>query len=77
VRHVAARAANPSSLPSLYQQISLAAGGENEDYDMIAYIAKDDYDFRQCFVFDCGFISDDVLATFGQSFNLAQVCRVV
>lgn len=53
--------------------ISMAAGGENEDFDMIAYVAKDrDTDVRHTHVFDCGESSDEVLATIGQAFNLAQ-----
>ena len=82
-------------------------GGEDDDFDMIAYIAKDkDTDVRRAFlvvpltffhgcsrfplscvclfvscvclwgaeahVFDCGSQSDQVLATVGQAFTLAQ-----
>eukprot|EP00051_Salpingoeca_urceolata_P028340 m.486366 g.486366 ORF g.486366 m.486366 type:complete len:529 (-) comp24357_c0_seq1:47-1633(-) len=54
------------------QWISLAAGGEMEDYDMMAYVAKDSKGNRACHVFDCGLLSDDALATIGQAFTLAQ-----
>lgn len=54
--------------------ISLAAGGENEDYDMVSYVAKDkETGLRHLHVFDCGELSDSVLATIGQAFTLAQV----
>eukprot|EP00730_Choanoeca_flexa_P019960 TRINITY_DN9757_c0_g1_i2.p1 TRINITY_DN9757_c0_g1~~TRINITY_DN9757_c0_g1_i2.p1 ORF type:complete len:414 (+),score=88.59 TRINITY_DN9757_c0_g1_i2:63-1244(+) len=52
--------------------ISLAAGGEGADYDMVCYIAKDERNHRECFVFDCGEFSDEVLTTIGQAFVLAQ-----
>ena len=72
--------------------ISLAAGGEGADYDMVCYISKDDRNHRganwiggwhwscrslfvhvECYVFDCGEFSDEVLTTIGQAFVLAQV----
>lgn len=53
-------------------QISLAAGGEGHDYDLISYVSKDSSGRRECFVFDCGVESDSVLATIGQAFILAQ-----
>jgi len=53
--------------------ISLASGGEKDYYDFISYVAKDkDTDKRECFVFDTGVFSDDVLSTMGQAFVLAQ-----
>ena len=53
--------------------ISLASGGEKDYYDFISYVAKDkDSDKRECFVFDTGVFSDDVLSTMGQAFVLAQ-----
>ena len=53
--------------------ISLATGGEHGDYDFVSYVAKDkDTGKRECQVFDCGTLSDDVLHTLGQAFNLAQ-----
>lgn len=54
------------------RNISLAAGGEMRDYDLVSYVAKDDIGKRECYVFDCGPSSDEVLTTIGQAFNLAQ-----
>ncbi|EGD83236.1 hypothetical protein PTSG_03868 [Salpingoeca rosetta] len=51
--------------------ISLAAGGEDDDYELICYVGKNDVGLRECFVFDCGQLSDEVLETFGQAFVLA------
>ncbi|EGD79246.1 hypothetical protein PTSG_09968 [Salpingoeca rosetta] len=47
--------------------ISFAAGGDFEDYDMVAYVAKSRLG-RMCYVFDCGAHSNQVLATIGQAF---------
>eukprot|EP01147_Barroeca_monosierra_P010530 gene10529-2657_t len=47
--------------------ISFAAGGDFEDYDMVAYVAKSRLG-RMCYVFDCGSHSNQVLATIGQAF---------
>lgn len=53
--------------------ISMAAGGEDDDFDLIAYIAKDrETDERHAHVFNCGDLSDQVLTTIGQAFTLAQ-----
>lgn len=51
-------------------KISFAAGGEKNEYDFVTYVAKDKRDNRYCHVFDCGILSDDVLATIGQIFNI-------
>eukprot|EP00041_Stephanoeca_diplocostata_P012255 m.205411 g.205411 ORF g.205411 m.205411 type:complete len:320 (+) comp18875_c0_seq2:98-1057(+) len=53
-------------------KISFAAGGEKSEYDFVTYVAKDKRDNRYCHVFDCGILSDDVLATIGQIFNILQ-----
>eukprot|EP00039_Didymoeca_costata_P024597 m.10802 g.10802 ORF g.10802 m.10802 type:complete len:380 (+) comp4320_c0_seq2:165-1304(+) len=53
--------------------ISLASGGEGDHYDFVSYVAKDkDSNLRECFVFDTGVFSDEVLSTMGQAFILAQ-----
>lgn len=53
--------------------ISLATGGEHGDYDFVSYVAKDkDTGKRECQVFDCGTLSDDVLQDLGHAFTLAQ-----
>ena len=73
-------------------KISYAAGGEGTDYDFVTYIAKDKRDNRcmldhtppsnvlslspDCHVFDCGLLSDDVLATIGQSFTIMTEVRM-
>merc|ERR1712232_243670 len=54
------------------QKISFAAGGEKNEYDFVTYVAKDKRDNRYCHVFDCDILSDDVLATIGQIFNILQ-----
>lgn len=51
-------------------KISFAAGGEKNEYDFVTYVAKDKRDNRYCHVFDCAILSDDVLATIGQIFNI-------
>ncbi|EDQ92895.1 uncharacterized protein MONBRDRAFT_22120 [Monosiga brevicollis MX1] len=50
--------------------ISFAAGGDFEDYDQVAYIAKTKLG-RICYVFDCGQYSNQVLSTIGQAFVTA------
>eukprot|EP00056_Hartaetosiga_gracilis_P019657 m.15354 g.15354 ORF g.15354 m.15354 type:complete len:356 (-) comp7839_c0_seq1:32-1099(-) len=50
--------------------ISLAAGGENEDFDLVCYIAKNEFGLRECYVFDCGSHSQEVLETMGQAFSI-------
>eukprot|EP00049_Salpingoeca_infusionum_P017972 m.355225 g.355225 ORF g.355225 m.355225 type:complete len:476 (-) comp17199_c0_seq1:289-1716(-) len=52
--------------------ISLAAGGEAEDYELVCYVAKNEAGHRECHVFDCGQLSDEVLQTMGQAFTLAK-----
>lgn len=47
--------------------ISFAAGGDYEDYDIVAYVAKGRLG-RMVYVFDCGDNSNQVLATIGQAF---------
>lgn len=47
--------------------ISFAAGGDYEDYDVVAYVAKGRLG-RMVYVFDCGDNSNQVLATIGQAF---------
>lgn len=52
--------------------VSMAAGGENEYYDFVSYVAKDkETGVRECHVFDCGDFADEVLTTLGQAFVLA------
>jgi len=51
-------------------KISFAAGGEKHEYDFVTYVAKDKRENRYCHVFDCGILSDDVLSTIGQIFNI-------
>jgi len=52
--------------------ISIAAGGDAETYNLVCYVAKDDTGRREAYIFDCEEHSDEVLATLGQSFVLAQ-----
>ena len=50
--------------------ISFATGGDEGDYDLIGYVAKDQRNFRECHVFDCGPRAKDIIATIGQAFEL-------
>lgn len=52
------------------KRISFAAGGSQNEYDFITYVAKDKRENRYCHVFDCSILADDVLATIGQIFNI-------
>ncbi|KAK9498318.1 hypothetical protein O3M35_002979 [Rhynocoris fuscipes] len=52
-------------------KISFASGGDTETVDFVAYVAKDDNEFRACYVFECGRgMAQDVITTIGQAFNL-------
>eukprot|EP00051_Salpingoeca_urceolata_P001133 m.38866 g.38866 ORF g.38866 m.38866 type:complete len:524 (+) comp11215_c0_seq3:133-1704(+) len=50
--------------------ISFATGGDQTDFDVIGYVAKDAHNRRECHVFDCGHMAHDVMATVGQAFEL-------
>ena len=52
--------------------ISIAAGGDGDTYNLVCYVAKDETGRREAYIFDCEEHSDEVLATLGQSFVLAQ-----
>lgn len=52
-------------------KISFASGGDSETPDFVAYVAKDDRDFRACYVLECSRgMAQDVITTIGQAFNL-------
>lgn len=52
-------------------KISFASGGDADTLDFVAYVAKDDRDWRACFVLECGGgQSQDLIATIGQAFEL-------
>lgn len=51
--------------------ISFASGGDTETLDFVAYIAKDEYNLRACYVLECGGgQAKDVISTIGQAFEL-------
>jgi len=51
--------------------ISFATGGGNpEDAQVIGYVAKDELNARNVYVFDCGGQAEDIIATMGQGFEL-------
>lgn len=51
--------------------ISFATGGGNpEDAQVIGYVAKDEQNARNVYVFDCGGQAEDIIATMGQGFEL-------
>lgn len=52
-------------------KISFASGGDADTLDFVAYVAKDDRDWRACFVLECGGgQAQDLIATIGQAFEL-------
>lgn len=52
-------------------KISFASGGDTDTLDFVAYVAKDDRDWRACFVLECGGgQAQDLIATIGQAFEL-------
>eukprot|EP00051_Salpingoeca_urceolata_P021458 m.337071 g.337071 ORF g.337071 m.337071 type:complete len:460 (-) comp19801_c3_seq4:1749-3128(-) len=54
------------------ENVSFAAGGDDDCYSLIAYVAKNDSGDRLCHVFECDELGDEVLETLGQSFTLAK-----
>jgi len=52
-------------------KISFASGGDSDTLDFVAYVAKDEKDWRECFVLECGGgQAQDLIATIGQAFEL-------
>uniref|UniRef100_A0A336L6Z9 CSON004813 protein n=1 Tax=Culicoides sonorensis TaxID=179676 RepID=A0A336L6Z9_CULSO len=52
-------------------KISFASGGDTDSMDFVAYVAKDDRDWRACFVLECGGgQAQDLISTIGQAFEL-------
>eukprot|EP00056_Hartaetosiga_gracilis_P006133 m.93452 g.93452 ORF g.93452 m.93452 type:complete len:373 (+) comp12386_c2_seq1:52-1170(+) len=51
--------------------VSMAAGGVGSTYDLVAYVGKN-RNGRACYVFDCGKLTEEVFATLGQAFTVAQ-----
>ncbi|XP_014256307.1 SHC-transforming protein 1 isoform X2 [Cimex lectularius] len=52
-------------------KISFASGGDAETLDFVAYVAKDDTEYRACYVLECGRgLAQEVITTIGQAFNL-------
>eukprot|EP00038_Savillea_parva_P030293 m.76859 g.76859 ORF g.76859 m.76859 type:complete len:471 (+) comp9093_c0_seq1:77-1489(+) len=55
------------------RNISLATGGEDQDYDYISFTARDEHTMeREGHVFDCDVQSDAVMEALGQAFALAR-----
>ncbi|XP_041366256.1 SHC-transforming protein 1-like isoform X2 [Gigantopelta aegis] len=53
------------------QVVSFASGGDAETLDFVAYVAKDPSRGRACHVLECGGgLSEDVVTTIGQAFEL-------
>lgn len=51
-------------------KISFASGGDADTLDFVAYVAKDDKDWRACFVLECGGgQAQDLIATIGKAFE--------
>ena len=50
--------------------ISFATGGSAQNYTTIGYVAKDSRNVRECHVFDCGDMAQEIMATVGQAFEL-------
>lgn len=52
-------------------RISFASGGDSETLDFLAYIAKNEDDWRACYVLECGGRqSEDLIVTIGKAFML-------
>lgn len=52
-------------------RISFASGGDSDTLDFLAYIAKNDDDWRACYVLECdGGQSEDMIVTIGKAFML-------
>uniref|UniRef100_R4G3W7 Putative shc phosphotyrosine-binding ptb protein n=1 Tax=Rhodnius prolixus TaxID=13249 RepID=R4G3W7_RHOPR len=52
-------------------KISFASGGDSETLDFVAYVAKDENEFRACYVLECGRgMAQEVITSIGQAFNL-------
>uniref|UniRef100_A0A146LNW6 SHC-transforming protein 1 n=1 Tax=Lygus hesperus TaxID=30085 RepID=A0A146LNW6_LYGHE len=52
-------------------KISFASGGDSETLDFVAYVAKDDKEYRACYVLECARgMAQEVITTVGQAFNL-------
>ncbi|EGD73348.1 hypothetical protein PTSG_05060 [Salpingoeca rosetta] len=50
--------------------ISFATGGSSHDYTTLAYVAKDSRNVRECHVFECSDMAQEIMATIGQAFEL-------
>ncbi|EDX09845.1 SHC-transforming protein 4 [Drosophila simulans] len=52
-------------------RISFASGGDNDTLDFLAYIAKNEDEWRACYVLECaGGQSEDLIVTIGKAFAL-------
>ncbi|XP_068148733.1 SHC-transforming protein 1 [Drosophila tropicalis] len=52
-------------------RISFASGGDNDTLDFLAYIAKNEDEWRACYVLECaGGQSEDLIVTIGKAFVL-------
>ncbi|XP_055839796.1 SHC-transforming protein 4 isoform X1 [Episyrphus balteatus] len=52
-------------------RISFASGGDSDTLDFLAYIAKNEDDWRACYVLECGGgQSEDLIVTIGKAFML-------
>lgn len=50
--------------------ISFASGGDADTLDFVAYVAKDDKDWRACYVLECGGgKAQELIATIGKAFE--------
>lgn len=51
--------------------VSFASGGDSDSASMVAYVGKDQCDWRACYVLDCGTDkAQSVISTMGQAFEL-------
>ena len=58
--------------------ISFASGGDSDKLDFVAYVAKDRQNVRSCYVLECaGGLSQDVITTIGQAFELRSVAATL
>jgi SHC-transforming protein 1 len=52
-------------------KISFASGGDADTLDFVAFVAKNEEEWRACYVLECGGgYASDIISTIGQAFEL-------
>lgn len=77
LHHITSHASDQPVGMHIMPSISFATGGGNpEDAQVIGYVAKDELNARNVYVFDCGGQAEDIIATMGQGFELRYKARL-